>query len=164
VKLSHFYYVFRPEKDGFELMRAALPHLRLLTLPTDQISMLGKYLTAEEKAFLAQQVVFKQENASYTVPPSLNTNATPRMKAASSCDTNTLELIPEHLIITDHIKMIEKCLSLRDPQVFYLHIFSCQDFCLKSFEILTRANNYPDFRKTVVNNTIRLNSFFYIST
>jgi len=70
--------LFRPEKEGFELMRAALPHLRVLTLAVDKLSLLTKYLTAEEKTFLAGQMVFMEENCAAAVPVSILNTTKPR--------------------------------------------------------------------------------------
>jgi len=147
---------FRPEKEGSELMRAALPHLRLLSLSLEQHSLLAKYLTAEEKSYFWQQVYFKEDSAA-PAPPSLNTNTAPREKAFSC---TILELIPEDSIITDHVKMmlhhdLDSTKIGVDTIAFYCTIVGNEDFCLKSMEILTQANRCQDFRRVVYNNSTR---------
>jgi hypothetical protein len=56
-------------------MRAALPHLRLLTLTQQQVALLSEYLTKEEKQALASQILFKDN---LDLPKTLCPIATPR--------------------------------------------------------------------------------------
>jgi len=131
---------FRPEKEGFELMRAALPHLRLLTLPTDKIPLLTKYLTPDERTFVAGHVLFKVEETSRgPAPPSLTTNTTPRTNAI-------LELIPENLIVDGYEKMTEQdlCSVQTGALTKLLYVFNVGQNCiLKGVEILTEAKYFP---------------------
>jgi len=147
------YYIFsRPEKEGFDLMRAALPHLRLLNLSRMQLSLLSKYLLAEEMTFLAVQKVFKDQIV-VAPPTSVNTNHTPRVKVASQqslqCQS---DIIPDDLIITDHFKMGGRPLNKIRAKSGQREIFSFdltkihQDMCLTGIEILTQANNCPEFK------------------
>jgi len=145
---------FRPEKEEFELMRAVLPHLRLLTLPVEQLTELNNYLKPEEKVFLAVQMVFDDENSSGPSPQSLNTNTTPREKAVVvSLPSVKLELIPEKSITTDHLKMPgqplhkSKC-DQYSKEVFKIEVVDVsQNVCLTGIEILTRGNNQPQFKQ-----------------
>jgi len=138
-------------------MRAALPHLRLLTLPLDKHTLLTKFLLPEEKTYLLRQVYLK-EQSSGAAPPSLNTNENPRMKV-KFCNPNTMELISESSIITDHIEMIGRALdSYYSNKEMIKHCCTINvghSFCLKGIEILTRGNNFPDFREIRDNNTKR---------
>jgi len=54
-------FYFRSEEKGLELLKAALPHLRLLTLPLDNLSRLDEYLSPSAKLDL-NNVIFKGEN------------------------------------------------------------------------------------------------------
>jgi len=130
---------FRPEKEGFVLIRMALPHLRLLTLPScDPISLLAKYLTKEEKTYLAGQLLFKDDNFSGPAPASLNTTTTPRLDGAS-LNLNILKLIPENLVTDGHLRMeIDKMLFV-DFKKFVFETDIHHDCILKGVEILTRA-------------------------
>jgi len=130
-------------------MRDALSHLRVLTLPQDKLSLLLKYFSPEEIDFLTGKLLFEDENSSS--PPSLNSNANPRSKIFC------LELIPEHLIIADHRKMIDQDLDYcyGGKTKFCYTIDVGYDFCLKGIEILTQAKNFPDFKKTTANNKTR---------
>jgi len=115
-------------------MRAALPHLRLLTLPMDQISLLTKYLLPEEKNFLLGQ----EENGSGTAPPSLKNSRNPREKPFLHFP-NTLELIPDHLI--SKITSQEQEFDTIGMRMFRCTLEARQDFdfALKGFEICTRG-------------------------
>jgi len=128
-------------------MRAALPHLRLLTLPIDQISRLSKYLTSEEKTFLPRKMVFKEDSGSEEVPPSLNIDINPRILKAIHISLKTLELIPEKLIITDHHQMDYLSNPIENP-VFSMTFAVCQGMILKSVEILTQAKKNLNLRRT----------------
>jgi len=139
-------------------MRAALPHLRLFTLPMDKHTLLTKFLLPEEKLFLLGQVYLKAETSSGAAPPSLNTNENPRMKV-KFCNPNTLELISESSIITDHIEMIGRALDnyySNNEKIKHCCIINFgHSFCLEGIEILTRGNNFPEFREIRDNNTKR---------
>jgi len=140
-------------------MRAALPHLRLLTLKSDQLSKVKKFLSSEEKTFLAQQMVFQEDVGSFhPLPPLLNTNTTPRSKPISH-DPYFEELIPESLIITDPLKMIGKTLHSLAIEKLDINVAE-QDRVLKGVELLTRANSYSGIRQTSGDNKNR--SIIYI--
>jgi len=138
-------------------MRAALPHLRLLTLPMDKLYQLSKFLSPEERSFLAVRLLFQESAAS---PPSLNTNASPREKFVSN---KVWEVIPERLILTDHLEMTGKGLARceRAKEMFSVDLnFLLETICLKGIEILTQANNYPEFKQTA-NNSDRCEIFLF---
>jgi len=132
--------VFRPEKEGYELMRAALPHLRLLTIKTEQLSNLSKYLLPEEKIYLGVQVVFKEDLRAAPPPATVNTNKYPR-PTFTPPSPKVLHLIPSPLINTKYNKLegVEVRQVERDSK-FCLRVHVCQSFCLKEVEILTRAS------------------------
>jgi len=131
-------YNLRSEKDGFELMRAALPHLRLLTLELDQISLLTKYLTAEEKTFLAGELFFKEGTTPNPAPSSLSTNKSPRRKSL-------VELIPENLIVKETSDQDLDTLHATNSTKFQCQIINAdRDFILRGVEILTQAKIIPD--------------------
>jgi len=143
------YYFFRPEKEGYNLMRAALPHLKLLTLPMDQISLLTKYLLPEEKVYLSKQVFLKEEDVSAEAPPCLNTDKVPRTSVYQN--PNPFELFSKEYIITDHSKMSNQDLCTirgNGPTKFRCDITPSKDFFLKAVEILTRATNFTHFKNS----------------
>jgi len=131
---------FRPEKEGFELMRAALPHLRLLTLPSiDQISLLAKYLTKGEKTYLSMKLLFKEEKSSNPAPPSLNTNS--RIRGAS-LNPNILELIPENLITDSLLTTKLDKITVKDDIKFVCEFNIHHDCVLLGVEILSCVNKF----------------------
>jgi len=136
-------------------MRAALPHLRLLTLPVDKLHFFSIYLSAEEKTSLAVQLLFKKGSSSQSpLPSTLNSSTTPREQSVylelGSC---WLEIIPDDFIITDHFKMGGQPLNkIRSKggqrEVFTLDLIKIKrDMCLTGIEILTQANNCPQFKQ-----------------
>jgi len=134
-------------------MRAALPHLRLLTLPMGQISPLTKYLLPPEKAILSGKLLFNEENSEPS-PPSLNNNTNSRMRATLRQPHDAVqELIPEDLIITDHLKMAGQPLSKsldNHCEVFSIDLIGVlQNVILTGIEILTRGNNHLEFKRRV---------------
>jgi len=131
-------------------MRAALPHLRLLTLPVDRLFLLATFLTAEEKIFLFGKMIFSEEKTEEEeiAPQGLNTNKTPRTRVGASRH-KIVELIFEEWIITDHLEMVGKDV-LQTPapnEVFSVTFGVCQNLCLEGLQILTQANNNPKFRR-----------------
>jgi len=156
--MNIFIYCFRPEKEGYELMRAALSQLRLLTLKMNQISLLAMYLLPEERTFLAGKLLFKDENSSDSAPPGLCANASPREKALIF---TSLELIPKDRIITDHLKMGGKPLywitdDREKSEVFNIDLIDLsRNLCLTGIEILTRGNNQPQIQRGLGNNSNR---------
>jgi len=145
-------------------MRATLPHLRLFTLPTtDPISLLAKFLTAEEKTYLAGRLLFKDENTSDPAPPSLDTSTVPREPAKVSLASRSvkMELIPEDSIITDHFKMPGQLLHMGHWLGDRKDVFSVEfsdvshNVCLTGMEILTRGNNQPKICRGTGSNSER---------
>jgi len=138
-------------------MRAFLPHLRLLTLEMDQISLLTEYLLPEEKVFLAGQLFFKEGKPSKPAPPSLSTKKSPRIKPFIK-----LNIIPESLI-TKEKKETSDVTTLTDE---HLTRFKCflnvdRDFILKGLEFLTQVNDSPDPSKNA--KKAKYAFIFYIS-
>jgi len=147
---------FRPGKYAFHLLRAALPHLRLLTLPLDQLSLLSNYLSPQEKGFLSAKLLFNEGNSSdLEAPPSLNTTTEPREPAKVSLASLSvkLELIPENSIIIDHFKMPGEALfkiqsDWSDKEVFEVDFVDVShNLFLTGVETLTRGNNRPKFKQ-----------------
>jgi len=156
--LSSILNCFRAEEEGFELMRAALPHLRLLTLQNEQLSQLAKFLTAEEKTFLSAKMLFGDENLS--APSTLNSSTTPRA-CAIVFESVLVDIIPSNLIVTDHMKMIGQPVSKSQVKLNQSEMFSvdfvdiAQNVCLTGIEILTQANNHPQLVRGVGANSNR---------
>jgi len=127
-------------------MVAVLRHLRVLCLPMDQHHLLTKYLLPEEKTFLMTQFYLKEKSSSghAAPPPSLNVSTAPRRKPAFHF-SNTLELIPDHLIVKDGTKLIEQDLDTVDWESKFVCIIEAwQDLTLKGVEMLTRACQFPE--------------------
>jgi len=86
-------------------MRATLPHLRLLTLPSaDRISLLAKFLTSHEMTYLSMKLLFPTANSSEPVPLSLNPNTNSRIEG-DPFKPHTFELIPESAITDGLLNM-----------------------------------------------------------
>jgi len=102
-------------------MRAALPHLRVLTLKMDSLFLLNKYLTAEEKIFLAKKMVFMEEICPELVPPSTLSSSTAPRAVFEEFSGQRLELEPEDLINTDPSKMVLEVVGFdeRDTNTLY---------------------------------------------
>jgi len=126
-----------------ELMRVALPHLRLMTLPLDKFSRFAEYLTAEERNYLAGNVFFKNKNMSGPAPPGLNQNTAPRFNPIA---LDFYELIPEDFINQRYLWMRGQNLDMDfAPRwtKFVCKFTVPRDFNLKGLEILTRVKNAP---------------------
>jgi len=127
-------------------MRAALLHLRLLTLPADKIfhQGLGKYLSNEERIFLGCRLFNTERPPCDPIPPTLCPIDFPRNEA-DFCRPNTLELIPEHLIVTDFEDIAGQNFykSGLCKEVFCIEFEVLQNLILKGIEILTQAEDYP---------------------
>jgi len=125
-------------------MRAALPHLKLLTLKADQLSQLGKFLTSEEKSYLGVRMTFSEENCCGPAPPSLNTNKTPRMEPIKEENASrTVELIPEDLI-TKSYSEVKTTSNIRQASKFSCGMDLSEDCRLKGVEILTRFKRFEE--------------------
>jgi len=61
-----------------KLMKAVLPHLRLLTVPADELGRLSKYLSKSQRQFLADWLMYKDTTRALNISPSLNLNTKPR--------------------------------------------------------------------------------------
>jgi len=146
-------FVSEDDSERFDLVRAALPHLRLMTLPMEEISQLTEFLLPDEKAFLSEQVFFKADSvcSSDEVPPGLNANRQPRNQSIFG-NPYTLELIPKKVLILDHYKMIgqdvDTITGLSGTTKFCCLVTASQNCCLKAVDILSHANDYPDLRRS----------------
>jgi len=132
-------------------MRAALPHLRLMTLSADKFSPLSKFLTAEEKIYLSEKLFFKEESSTASAPLSLNTNSKCRTRTIF-LNYSTFEIIPENLIMKGYSEMDNQDLVLLDSTkvMFCWQIDACVDLTLKGVEILTRAKIFPSPKNSKV--------------
>jgi len=128
-------------------MRAALPHLRLLTLNSDQLWSLSEFLLPEEKHFLAVKKVFREE--SFSSPPSLSTVEFRREFCTAKPLVHELVLIPEGLIKgSKKVEQLFNCSGL--DLAFCLRVHICQRFCLTGIEILTRAKRCKIFLEMLI--------------
>jgi len=130
-------------------MRNVIPHLRLLTLKhVDQLPI-NKYLTPEEKSYLSRYRVYKDVN-------SLSLNINPNTKPRGLCQT-CLNIIPERLITTDHLKIAPKAIhSSHNIQTEYRIKFDVHhNITLNGIEIMTQTKNHSQVMKTAKYNSDR---------
>jgi len=80
------------------MMKAFIPYLRLLTIPTDKLDHFSKFLSNSQKGDLAKLLIFKEDSIPGKVPASLNLSTSPRTRPK----TSQLEL---HFIAEDLIKI-----------------------------------------------------------
>jgi len=124
-------------------MGAVLPHLRLLTLPSEQLFPLSKYLTDAEKLFLSKQAFFKEDKLD--VPLRLNTVTAARTLASNNLQT--VAIIPKNMATGDDV--IGQALystHLSQPTKLTVVLMVKKNLILKGVQVLTRANNNPDYR------------------
>jgi len=135
---------FRSENEEAELMKAVVPHLRLLTLPIDKLGPISNYLSDTQIAYLAKIVMHKDERSAGSVSPGLNLSRVPRRRPKNQ--KLKLEFIAEDLIKNDWQMMCslerKKNDLERGLQIFFV---AKQHLFLKGIEILTKANNNPKF-------------------
>jgi len=128
---------FRSEKEEVEMMKAVIPHLRLLTLPMDKLDPFSKYLSNSQKGDLAK---FKEDGIPGKVSASLNLSTSPRTRPKTS--QLELDFIAEDLIKSD-LQMMGSELKENTPgNLLRIKLVPEQHLFLKGIEILTRANNY----------------------
>jgi len=134
-------------KEEVQLMKALIPHLRLLTLPMDQLDRLSKYLSKSQKYLLAERLMFKDESCAGNATPRLNLTTLPRSRPVQDVlnEQFLLEFIAEDLIKTnwDMIGVEQKGNRLRKRKVLQIELKPRQHLVLKGIEVLTRANNFP---------------------
>jgi len=63
-----------------ELMKAFIPHLRLLTLPVIHFEQLSKYLSKSQRQFLADRLMYKDTTSALNISPSLNLSTKTRIQ------------------------------------------------------------------------------------
>jgi len=125
--------------EGLRLMKAALPHLRLLICPMNKLGRLSKYLSDSEKLFLANQLIFNEKNPL----PSLNSSTKSRSKPHL-----VLELIPREQLKSNWEMVGQKLGSKSKPRKLEIHLVARHNLRLKGMEILTDAHNFPDMEAT----------------
>jgi len=120
------------------MMKAVIPHLRLLTVPVDKLHReLSKYLSKAQLACLAKRLIFKDEASAGKVHLSLETSSRSNPKS----QTIKLGFISEDLIKNDW-EMIG-VLAPKDNTVekdLWINLVAQQHLFVKGIEILTRAN------------------------
>jgi len=133
------------------MMKTVIPYLRLLTLPVDKLDQLAKYLSNSQKLFLANRLMFKEENIAGNVSTRLNMSTESRSQPEQVL-SKKFEFVAEDLIKTDfemlgtEIKKNTMWKSLQIKLVAKQHLF------VKGIEVLTRANNFPQFELVSNNN------------
>jgi len=135
-----------------QLMKAVIPHLRLLTLSMDKLDQLVKYLSNSQMLFLTKRLVFGLETSVGNVAPTLNLNALARSCPQTRLNKKfKLELIAEDLIKSDWEMMglVSKKNTLW--KALQIKFVAEQHLFVKGIELLTRANTSPKF-EVVSNN------------
>jgi len=138
---------FRSEKEEVEMMKAVIPHLRLLTLPVDKLDPLSKYLSNSQKLFLANVMMFKHEDAADIVSPTINSSSVSRIRPKTLQGVLKkkfkLDFIAENLIKNDWQMMNLELKQNKMWNTSQIRLVAAQHLVLKGIEILTRANNSP---------------------
>jgi len=117
------------------MMKAVIPHLRLLTLPMDKLDPLSKYLSdSQMMSYMAKKPIFN------AYPP-LNLSTKNRPKS----NEFDLNFIADELIKTDWDKIVLEPKKNPTLNTLQVELVAGQSLVLKGIEILTRANNYPQF-------------------
>jgi len=111
-------------------MKALIHHLRLLTLPVNQLYRLSKYLSEAQMAYLSKRLVFKVEIGAEKIPASLNLNLSTR----SRLKCHKLEFIGEKTL-NPVGKVMRKALEIK--------LVARQNLIVKGIELLSRSNNEP---------------------
>ncbi|XP_059490177.1 uncharacterized protein LOC132205245 [Neocloeon triangulifer] len=134
---------FRPAAPLVSLeenvVRMALPYLRLLTLNTGQIACISEFLTREERFALASKMVFKEDRS--VLPPKLNGNTQPRNR------NKTLEMMKKGkvMLVTDELiklKQMTKSTLYKVTTQFDRNIMTfraCHKMSVTAVEIITQA-------------------------
>jgi len=123
------------------MMKAVIPHLRLLTLPIDQLDPISKYLSDLQIAFLAKRLIFKDENRAGVFHAALNLSTESRSRPKSQ--KFKLDFIAEDLIKDDWEMLGAETKKSIEWNCLTLELVAEQHLVLKGVEILTRANNSP---------------------
>jgi len=137
---------FRPEREEMELMKAVIPHLRLLSLPKmEQLKLLSKYLSDSQKLFLTKKIAFKEEDVAGNVPPLLHLSTVPRCRQKMS--KFKLDFIAEDLIKSDW-EMMGKFVPQESTSYnrLQMELVAQEHLLLKGIEVLTRAHNDPKLK------------------
>jgi len=131
---------FRPDKE-VEMMKALIPHLRLLTLPLDKLDPLSKYLSNSQIGYLAKRLIFKDEDSAGKFSPPLNLSTS--LRSRPKTQKFKFDLIAEDLIKSDWQMMglgTKKNTKWNNMQITFI---AAEHLVLEGVEILTRANNSP---------------------
>jgi len=130
-------FVFRPEEQALLMLNAALPHLRLLSLPEEELGRFLKSLITSEDMWLFRDVHLS----------SFSQNAEPRTQTDTShspCRSFWVEVIPEELLENNR-KVVDAELSEERVSIKWeMHLTACKSFYLQGMQLLTRAKNYPE--------------------
>jgi hypothetical protein len=136
-------------EGGKTLLSAALPYLRILTLPPKQLHDLAPYLSDQQKLFFSRKMLFNEKIEMEQVPLGINTNTHLRsMNAAAeeiqlSCPLEaSIDLIDKKLFEHDRLQNSERKLHNVQNLCASMTMVAMKQVRLNSIYILTDANNY----------------------
>jgi len=124
------------------MMKAIIPHLRLLTLPMDKLDQLSKYLSNSQMVYLAKRLIFKEEVGTAEVSPPLNLSTS--LRSQPKRREFKFEFISEDLIKSDWQMMGLELKKSTTWNTLKLELVAEQHLIVKGIEILTQANNSPN--------------------
>jgi len=139
-------------------MEAVIPHLRLLTLPLNELDGLSEYLSASEMLFLANTLGFKNKSSSQNICARLNSSTVSRSRPATRREILSkkfvLEFIAEDLLKSDWEMIQGVDVEPRNGSTWksaQISFVGRQHLLVKGMQILTKANYFPRFE--LVGNT-----------
>jgi len=147
--------IIRSEEEEVVLMKAVIPHLRLLNLPMVQLDQLCKYLSDSQISFLAKRLICKDKVVD--LPPTVNLSTLSRIRKQPNFQKFVVEFIAEDLI-KNCFEMIglELKKNATAMKTMRIRLVAQQHLFLKGLEVLTKANNWPGFEVLNDNNTTSL--------
>jgi hypothetical protein len=125
-------------------VRALLPHLRLLTLNGNQLSILTKYLTRDERLALVQALANKDMCSQ--IPGTLCNNPNPRTGAFALVDPDDLqrgiiEIIPRELLLINFHNNLKNGIHTvkcgRERNV--IRLVACRNLRITGIEFIAQA-------------------------
>jgi len=121
------------------MMKALIPHLRLLTVPVDKLDPLAKYLSDSQMSYLAKRLVFKVDNV---VPLGLNSSTLSRCRPVRD-EKFKFDFISEDLIKSDWQMLGLEPKKSTTWNTLQITLVAAEHLVVKGIEILTRANTSP---------------------
>jgi len=138
--------LIRSEEKGLELMQAALPHLRLLTLPVEKLNRLGRFLTDSQKRFLANRLMFKDYDSTEKIPDGLN----PSILSRSRNQKFVVDFIDtKDLVEMDSDILGQVPTETANVKFLKISIKAKRDLFVRGIELLTRTNFSPTTEKNL---------------